>query len=162
MIRSRPKWRVRWCAAFSPITTAWSIRMPTEIEIPARLMMFDEMPNSRIRRKLNRIASGRVTATTKALLGAGASVASCHLSHSYLDGACLYFTFAAKPPAEQIEDTYAAELDFRQLPLVTLVRADAHSYCLEFEKTHTFFLEGPGGTVREGRCYLVSGRHKLA
>ena len=27
----------------------------------------------------------------------GARSASCHLSHSYLDGACLYFTFAAKP-----------------------------------------------------------------
>ena len=26
--RSRPKWRVRWWAAFSPMTTAWSIRMP--------------------------------------------------------------------------------------------------------------------------------------
>ena len=65
--RSRPKWRVRWWAAFSPITTAWSIRMPTEIEIPARLMMFDDIPKSRIIRKLNRIAIGSVTATTKAL-----------------------------------------------------------------------------------------------
>ncbi len=37
-----------------------------------------------------------------------ALVASCHLSHSYLDGACLYFTFAARPPAEQIESTYIA------------------------------------------------------
>jgi alkyldihydroxyacetonephosphate synthase len=46
------------------------------------------------------------TATTEALLGAGATVASCHLSHSYLDGACLYFTFAAKPPADAIERTY--------------------------------------------------------
>ena len=27
----------------------------------------------------------------------GARVASCHLSHSYVDGACLYFTFAATP-----------------------------------------------------------------
>ena len=51
-----------------------------------------------------------------------------------------------------LEDTYAAELDFRQFPLVTLVRADAHSYCLEFEKTHTFFLAGPGGAVAEGGC----------
>jgi alkyldihydroxyacetonephosphate synthase len=31
---------------------------------------------------------------------------SCHLSHSYLDGACLYFTFVATPPAEQIESSY--------------------------------------------------------
>ena len=27
-----------------------------------------------------------------------ARAATCHLSHSYLDGACLYFTFAATPP----------------------------------------------------------------
>ncbi len=32
-------------------------------------------------------------------------------------------------------------------PLVTLVRADEHSYCLELERTHTFELEGPGATV---------------
>jgi alkyldihydroxyacetonephosphate synthase len=30
----------------------------------------------------------------------GAVSATCHLSHSYLDGACLYFTFAAKPTPE--------------------------------------------------------------
>lgn len=38
-------------------------------------------------------------------------VASCHLSHSYADGACLYFTFAATPPAGDvaaIESTYIA------------------------------------------------------
>ena len=34
--------------------------------------------------------------------------ASCHLSHSYTDGACLYFTFAAAPPPDQIESTYVA------------------------------------------------------
>jgi alkyldihydroxyacetonephosphate synthase len=34
--------------------------------------------------------------------------ASCHLSHSYLDGACLYFTFAASPPAGEWESTYEA------------------------------------------------------
>ena len=27
-----------------------------------------------------------------------ARAATCHLSHSYRDGACLYFTFAATPP----------------------------------------------------------------
>ncbi len=37
--------------------------------------------------------------------------ASCHLSHSYLDGACLYFTFAATPPPEQRESTYVALWD---------------------------------------------------
>jgi len=35
-----------------------------------------------------------------------ALVASAHLSHSYPDGACLYFTFAARPPAEDRDATY--------------------------------------------------------
>ncbi len=43
-----------------------------------------------------------------------ALVASCHLSHSYLDGACLYFTFAAQPPSDQIESTYIALWDAGQ------------------------------------------------
>ena len=34
--------------------------------------------------------------------------ATCHLSHSYGDGACLYFTFAATPPAGEHEATYVA------------------------------------------------------
>ncbi len=43
-----------------------------------------------------------------------ARVATCHLSHSYLDGACLYFTFAATPPPDQIESTYVALWDAGQ------------------------------------------------
>ncbi len=40
--------------------------------------------------------------------------ATCHLSHSYSDGACLYFTFAATPPADQVESTYVALWDAGQ------------------------------------------------
>ena len=43
-----------------------------------------------------------------------ARAASCHLSHSYLDGACLYFTFAATPPPDEIESTYIAMWDAGQ------------------------------------------------
>ena len=43
-----------------------------------------------------------------------ARVASCHLSHSYPDGACLYFTFAATPPPEEVESTYIALWDAGQ------------------------------------------------
>jgi alkyldihydroxyacetonephosphate synthase len=43
-----------------------------------------------------------------------ARAASCHLSHSYLDGACLYFTFAASPPPDEIEATYVAMWDAGQ------------------------------------------------
>jgi alkyldihydroxyacetonephosphate synthase len=39
---------------------------------------------------------------------------TCHLSHSYLDGACLYFTFAATPPPEDVENTYVAMWDAGQ------------------------------------------------
>ena len=51
-----------------------------------------------------------------------------------------------------LSGTYDGTLDFDEFPLVTLVRADELSYCVEFEKTHTFKLEGPGGTVAEGEC----------
>ena len=43
-----------------------------------------------------------------------ARAASCHLSHSYPDGACLYFTFAATPPADEVESTYVALWDAGQ------------------------------------------------
>lgn len=44
-----------------------------------------------------------------------ASVVSCHLSHSYLDGACLYFTFAARPAtSDEIEPTYIGLWDAGQ------------------------------------------------
>jgi hypothetical protein len=51
-----------------------------------------------------------------------------------------------------LDGTYAAELEFDKFPLVTLVRAGETSYCLEFRKSHTFFLAGPGGTVAAGTC----------
>ncbi len=51
-----------------------------------------------------------------------------------------------------LEGTFDAQLQFDKFPLVTLVRANQTSYCLEFTKTHTFFLAGPGGTVAAGRC----------
>ncbi|MCU1399222.1 MAG: FAD/FMN-dependent dehydrogenase [Acidimicrobiales bacterium] len=50
-----------------------------------------------------------------ALLGVPhARTATCHLSHSYSDGACLYFTFAATPPPDQVEATYVALWDAGQ------------------------------------------------
>ena len=50
-----------------------------------------------------------------------------------------------------VTDAYAGTLDFDN-PLVRLVRADANSYCLEYKKTQTYFLAGPGGTVALGTC----------
>lgn len=54
-------------------------------------------------------------AATAALMSVPhAIVASCHLSHSYIDGACLYFSFAATPPADAVESTYVAMWDAGQ------------------------------------------------
>jgi len=48
-------------------------------------------------------------AVVDALLGVDhARAATCHLSHSYPDGACLYFTFAAQPPADNYDEVYRA------------------------------------------------------
>jgi alkyldihydroxyacetonephosphate synthase len=61
------------------------------------------------------VLSDVYAAATKALTAVPhAIVASCHLSHSYLDGACLYFTFAATPPTDEIESTYVAMWDAGQ------------------------------------------------
>jgi alkyldihydroxyacetonephosphate synthase len=58
---------------------------------------------------------GIVAAARAALLAVPHTrAATCHLSHSYLDGACLYFTFAATPPPESVETTYVALWDAGQ------------------------------------------------
>ena len=51
-----------------------------------------------------------------------------------------------------VTGTYADTLDFGKFPLVRLVRADESSYCVEFQKTQTYFLRGPGGVVAPGSC----------
>ncbi|MEY2958323.1 MAG: hypothetical protein RLZZ01_891 [Actinomycetota bacterium] len=54
-------------------------------------------------------------AATEALMAVPhARSASCHLSHSYPDGACLYFSFAATPPATEVDTTYVAMWDAGQ------------------------------------------------
>ncbi|MCJ7438158.1 MAG: FAD-binding oxidoreductase [Acidimicrobiia bacterium] len=50
---------------------------------------------------------GIYAAATDALTGIEHTmVASAHQSHSYLDGACLYFTFAGQPPPDEREAYY--------------------------------------------------------
>ena len=51
-----------------------------------------------------------------------------------------------------VSGTYADTLDFGKFPQVRLVRADETSYCVEFKKTRTYFLKGPGGVVALGSC----------
>ncbi len=45
-------------------------------------------------------------------------VASAHQSHSYTDGACLYFTFAGRPPEDQREAYYRAAWDAGQRAVI--------------------------------------------
>jgi hypothetical protein len=51
-----------------------------------------------------------------------------------------------------ITGSYADTLEVDQFPLVRLVWANETAYCLEFRKTQTFVLQGPGGTVVQGTC----------
>ncbi|MFV1989370.1 MAG: FAD-binding oxidoreductase, partial [Acidimicrobiales bacterium] len=41
----------------------------------------------------------------------GIDIATAHQSHAYSDSACLYFTFAGKPDAARIQETYIAAWD---------------------------------------------------
>jgi alkyldihydroxyacetonephosphate synthase len=62
----------------------------------------------------SRLAATFIEARAALMSVPSARSASCHLSHSYLDGACLYFTFVASPPPDEIEATYVAMWDVGQ------------------------------------------------
>jgi alkyldihydroxyacetonephosphate synthase len=55
-------------------------------------------------------------------------VASAHQSHSYTDGACLYFTFAGKPPDEERETYYRAAWDAGQRAVLAAGGALSHHH----------------------------------
>jgi alkyldihydroxyacetonephosphate synthase len=55
-------------------------------------------------------------------------VASAHQSHSYTDGACLYFTFAGKPPADEREAYYRAAWDAGQRAVLAAGGALSHHH----------------------------------
>ncbi len=55
-------------------------------------------------------------------------VASAHQSHSYSDGACLYFTFAGKPPEADREAYYRAAWDAGQRAVLTAGGALSHHH----------------------------------
>ena len=55
-------------------------------------------------------------------------VASAHQSHSYIDGACLYFTFAGQPPTEQRETYYRAAWDAGQRAVLAAGGALSHHH----------------------------------
>jgi alkyldihydroxyacetonephosphate synthase len=55
-------------------------------------------------------------------------VASAHQSHSYLDGGCLYFTFAGKPPEDAREAYYRAVWDAGQRAVLGAGGALSHHH----------------------------------
>jgi alkyldihydroxyacetonephosphate synthase len=55
-------------------------------------------------------------------------VASAHQSHSYPDGACLYFTFAGKPPEADREAYYCAAWDAGQRAVLAAGGALSHHH----------------------------------
>ena len=69
--------------------------------------------------------------------------ATCHLSHSYLDGACVYFTFAATPPAEEFEKTYVALWDAAQRAALQTGANLSHHHGVGLNR-HRFMTEALG------------------
>jgi alkyldihydroxyacetonephosphate synthase len=55
-------------------------------------------------------------------------VASAHQSHSYTDGACLYFTFAGRPPEDERERYYRAAWDAGQRAVLEAGGALSHHH----------------------------------
>src|SRR5207344_1607128 len=55
-------------------------------------------------------------------------VASAHQSHSYTDGACLYFTFAGRPPLDEREAYYRAAWDAGQRAVLAAGGALSHHH----------------------------------
>jgi len=75
-----------------------------------------------------------------------ARVASCHLSHSYVDGACLYFTFAATPPADEIDSTYIALWDAGQRAVLAAGGNLSHHHGIGINRNR-FMAESMGSSL---------------
>jgi alkyldihydroxyacetonephosphate synthase len=75
-----------------------------------------------------------------------ARAATCHLSHSYLDGACLYFTFAATPPADEIDATYVALWDAGQRAVLAAGGNLSHHHGVGLNRAR-FVAEALGGAL---------------
>ncbi len=75
-----------------------------------------------------------------------ARAASCHLSHSYLDGACLYFTFAATPPPDEVESTYVAMWDAGQRAVLAAGGNLSHHHGVGLNRSR-FMAESMGASL---------------
>jgi alkyldihydroxyacetonephosphate synthase len=89
------------------------------------------------------------TAATAALLAVPtARMASCHLSHSYSDGACLYFTFAATPEPADREATYVAMWDAGTEAVLAHGGNLSHHHGIGVNRAR-FLAAAPGAAVRQ-------------
>ena len=108
-----------------------------------------------------------------AALGAvdGMVLASAHLSHAYLDGACLYFTFGGHPPMDQRESFYRRAWDAGVEAALTRGAALSHHHGVGLNRarfTHQALGEGfavlaatkaaldPHGILNPGKLGLPS------
>ena len=82
-------------------------------------------------------------------------VASAHQSHSYTDGACLYFTFAGKPPAADREAYYRAAWDAGQRAVLAAGGALSHHHGIGLNRSR-FVARGARRRVR--RAAVGEGR----
>ncbi|CAB4885965.1 unannotated protein [freshwater metagenome] len=85
-----------------------------------------------------------------------ARAATCHLSHSYLDGACLYFTFAATPPPDAVEATYVALWDAGQRAVLAHGGNLSHHHGVGLNRSR-FMIEALG----PAHGILVAMKHAL-
>jgi alkyldihydroxyacetonephosphate synthase len=76
----------------------------------------------------------------------GARAATCHLSHSYLDGACLYFTFAADR-TENINDAYVALWNAGQRAAIAAGSNVSHHHGVGLNRAR-FMSESLGNTMQ--------------
>ncbi len=74
----------------------------------------------------------------------GIRAATCHLSHSYLDGACLYFTFAAEAEPGKLESLYLALWDAAQLTALSAGSNISHHHGIGINRGR-FMAESLGG-----------------
>ena len=92
-----------------------------------------------------------------AILGVpGARSATCHLSHSYPDGACLYFTFAANPAPPEVESTYVALWDAGQRAVLAAGGNLSHHHGIGLNRSR-FLAEALG----DGHRVLVALKQAL-
>jgi alkyldihydroxyacetonephosphate synthase len=101
--------------------------------------------------------TGLVGDVRSALQGvAHARSASCHLSHSYSDGACLYFTFLAQPPSGEIETTYIAMWDAGQTAALAGGGNLSHHHGIGINRGRFM-----AAALGEGLSVLVAIKHAL-